>query len=72
MRGLTPKNCDRPDRLGNEGHMPKSRSCLAEIEYITNPSVETALISGPDAATTRRDLSDSFGDAILEDIKIQE
>ena len=64
--------CDRMDRLGNEEHLPKSRGCLAEIEYITNPSVETALISGPESAINQRNLSNSMAEAILDDIMIQE
>jgi N-acetylmuramoyl-L-alanine amidase len=63
---------DRPDRLGNEGVSPKSRACLAEVEFITNPDVENHLISGAASEANREKLVNSFADAIILDFKIQE
>jgi N-acetylmuramoyl-L-alanine amidase len=60
-RGVKPDTQSGPGKLGvmndnslgNQNRPKKCRSCYVELEYITNPAVETLLISGPEAAQNR-------------------
>jgi N-acetylmuramoyl-L-alanine amidase len=60
-RGVKPDTQSGPGRLGvmndnslgNQNRPKMCRSCYVELEYITNPGVETLLISGPEAAQNR-------------------
>lgn len=55
--------------LGNSG---KTKKCLAayyEVEFITNPAVETLLISGPKAAANRTAVMGSVAKAMLAQIR---
>jgi hypothetical protein len=63
---------DRSNRLRNEGTNPKSRACLAEVEFITNRQVEEALISGPQSDANRSALSKAMAGAVIKDIKVQQ
>lgn len=62
---------DRDDRLRNTNTDPKSRACLAEVEFITNMQVEEALVSGPASSANRRTLSSAMARAAIRDIMIQ-
>jgi hypothetical protein len=64
----TDSYADRADRLNNEGKEPKSRSCLAEMEWITNPDIETSLISGPQASVNFNNVVNGLRDAIIDDL----
>lgn len=55
--------------LGNVG---KPRKCLAayfEVEFITNPTVEKLLVSGPNATTNRDKVMGSVAKAMLAQIR---
>lgn len=55
--------------LGNSG---KTKKCLAayfEVEFITNPKVDTLLISGPSAAANQAKVMGSVAKAMLEQIR---
>ena len=66
-----------PKRLGtlndvSLGNVGKANKCLAayfEVEFITNPTVEKVLISGPGAAANRAKVMGSVADAMLAQIR---
>ena len=76
-RGLKSDKLSGPGRLGtlNDvalGNSGKPKKCLAayfEVEFITNPTVETVLVSGPGAAGNRRKVMASVAKAMLEQIR---
>ncbi|HKR23662.1 MAG TPA: N-acetylmuramoyl-L-alanine amidase [Allosphingosinicella sp.] len=76
-RGVKPDTATGPGRLGtlNDvalGNSGKTKKCLAayfEVEFITNPTVETVLISGPGAVANRTKVMASVAKAMLAQIR---
>lgn len=52
--------------LGNAGRPDKCLAAYFEVEFITNPTVEKLLISGPKAKTNQRTVMASVAKAMLE------
>jgi len=76
-RGLKSDDKSGPGRLGtlNDvalGNVGKAKKCLAayfEVEFITNPTVEKVLISGPAATANRIKVMGSVAKAMLDQIR---
>lgn len=76
-RGVKPDDQSGPKSLGtlknvvlaNAARPKKCRSAYIEAEFITNPAVENALISGPNAAANRQKVVASVAKAMLEQIR---
>jgi N-acetylmuramoyl-L-alanine amidase len=76
-RGLKSELDSGPKRLGtlsdvSLGNVGKAKKCLAayfEVEFITNPTVEKVLISGPGAAANRAKVMGSVAEAMLVQIR---
>lgn len=76
-RGVKPDTQTGPKRLGtlndvSLGNNNRTDKCLAayfELEFITNPTVERLLISGPQAATNRKTVLGSVAKAMLEQLR---
>jgi N-acetylmuramoyl-L-alanine amidase len=58
--------------LGNSAGQPMSRAALAELEFITNQTVEDNLISGLNARQNSQAIIDALADAVIDDIRHQE
>jgi N-acetylmuramoyl-L-alanine amidase len=52
--------------LGNAGRPKKCLAAYFEVEFITNPTVETVLVSGPNAAANRVKVMGSVAAAMLD------
>lgn len=52
--------------LGNANRPDKCRSCYVELEFITNPSVDKLLISGPNALQNRGLLMDNLAKTVAD------
>lgn len=76
-RGVKPDNESGPKRLGtlndvSSGNTTRAKKCSAayiEAEFITNPTVERVLISGPGAAANRQKVLASVAGAMLAHIR---
>jgi len=76
-RRTKPDTDSGPGRLGtlndvSLGNAGKAKKCLAayfEVEFITNPTVEKVLISGPGAAANRATVMGSVAKAMLDQIR---
>jgi N-acetylmuramoyl-L-alanine amidase len=72
-RGVKPETDTGPGSLGaiHDSSMgtatlnPRCRAAYLELEFITNPSVETNLISGPNALANRQTLLGDLADEML-------
>ena len=72
-RGVKPDDKSGPGRLGtlndvalgNSGRADKCLAAYVEAEFITNPTVEKVLISGPNAKSNQRTVMASVARAIL-------
>ena len=52
--------------LGNANRPDKCRSCYVELEFITHPSVDKLLISGPNALQNRGLLMDNLAKTMAD------
>ncbi len=76
-RKVKPDTATGPGKLGTLsdvalGNVGKAKKCLAayfEVEFITNPTVEKVLISGPGAAANRVKVMASVAKAMLAQIR---
>ncbi len=78
-RGIKPDNTGNPNlpgfgvlndhNLGNDERRDPCRAAYIEAEFITNPSVEKLLISGPDAITNRTLAMRAVADAVLQQMR---
>jgi N-acetylmuramoyl-L-alanine amidase len=76
-RGVKPDHDSGPKSLGtlkqvvvqNASRPKKCRSAYIEAEFITNPTVEKVLISGPGAAANRQKVAASVAKALLAQIR---
>ena len=76
-RGVKPDDESRPKRLGtlndvSSGNTTRASKCSAayvEAEFISNPTVERVLISGPGAAANRQKVLASVAKAMLEHLR---
>jgi N-acetylmuramoyl-L-alanine amidase len=76
-RGVKRDTDSGPGRLGtlsgvardNDGRTNKCLAAYYEVEFITNQKVETALISGPDAAANRAAVMGSVAKAMLAQVR---
>jgi N-acetylmuramoyl-L-alanine amidase len=55
--------------LQNPNTNSKTRACLAELEFIDVPAVDSLLNTGPTAKTVRKDLARSMAEAIIDDLE---
>lgn len=76
-RGVKPDHQSGPKSLGtlkqvvqgNAARPKKCRSAYIEAEFITNPTVEQVLISGPNAVANRQKVVASIAGAMLDQIR---
>ncbi|MGO6757244.1 N-acetylmuramoyl-L-alanine amidase [Rhizobium ruizarguesonis] len=78
-RGIKPDNAGNPNlpgfgvlndhNLGNDERRDPCRAAYIEAEFITNPSVERLLISGPDAVSNRTLVMGAVANAVLEQMR---
>ena len=76
-RTLKPDTVSGPGRLGtlndvSLGNVGKADKCLAayyEVEFITNPTVDTLLVSGPQAAANRTKVMGFVAEAMLDQLR---
>lgn len=76
-RKVKPETDTGPGRLGtlndvSLGNVGKKDKCLAayfEVEFITNPTVEAVLISGPGAAANRITVMGTVAKAMLDELR---
>ncbi|HYJ51631.1 MAG TPA: hypothetical protein VEW04_00500, partial [Allosphingosinicella sp.] len=55
--------------LGNVGKADKCLAAYYEVEFISNPTVDKLLISGPNAAANRAIVMGSVADAMLDQLR---
>lgn len=55
--------------LGNANRADKCRAAYFEVEFITNPTVEKVLVSGPNAAANRRTVMASVAKSMLAHLR---
>ncbi|NEJ15739.1 hypothetical protein GR211_00020 [Rhizobium leguminosarum] len=78
-RGIKPDNQGNPNlpgfgvlndhNLGNDERRDPCRAAYIEAEFITNPSVERLLISGPDSINNRTLAMRAVADAVLQQMR---
>ncbi|MGO7689976.1 N-acetylmuramoyl-L-alanine amidase [Rhizobium ruizarguesonis] len=78
-RGIKPDNEGNPNlpgfgvlndhNLGNDERRDPCRAAYIEAEFITNPSVEKLLISGPDSINNRTLAMRAVADAVLQQMR---
>ena len=76
-RGVKPDTQTGPKKLGtlndvSLGNNKRQDKCLAayfEVEFITNPTVEKVLVSGPQATANRKTVMGSVAKAMLEQLR---
>lgn len=78
-RGIKPDNAGNPNlpgfgvlndhNLGNDERLDPCRAAYIEAEFITNPSVEKLLISGPEAIKNRTLAMRAVADAVLRQLR---
>jgi N-acetylmuramoyl-L-alanine amidase len=75
-RGVKPDNASGPGRIGvlsdqALGNAPGSTPCLAclvELEFIDNPAVDRAFVSGPTALQARGAVAEAMAAALLKEL----
>jgi len=56
--------------LGNTRGEHSTRGCLAEVEFIDNPDVDSLLNTGPNAIAVREAIAEAVAEAIVDDLRM--